>query len=224
MNKYYRKYITKICIQCGEPYEVRDDHKTSKYCSRQCAGLGRAKKPIKCSQCGIEFIPAKKSTKFCSYKCSGEARDGKITLKCDYCGKEYIKNKCHITKNNFCSKKCHGKWASINNVGEHSPRWNGGIYNHIGKYIHIRQPDGTYKQEHRIVMENHLGRELDSDEIVHHIDGDGENNALDNLRLTTRAEHARLHTKERWENDKAKDEYANYAMDMHTKRMRGGGR
>jgi len=199
MNKQYRKYITKTCENCGQEYSVRADHKTSKYCSRKCAGLSIRKKPIKCAQCGTEFIPARKSTKFCSNKCSGAARNGKILLKCDHCGKEYLKNKCHVKEFNFCSVSCYGKWSSENRVGEKSPRWNGGIYNHSNKYTHIRQPDGTYKQEHRIIMEKYLGRELDSDEIVHHIDGDGKNNKLENLKLMNRESHARLHTTERWE-------------------------
>lgn len=49
------------------------------------------------------------------------------------------------------------------------------------------------KHEHRRVMETYIGRSLRSDEIVHHIDGDRHNNAIDNLKVMTRAEHGRLH-------------------------------
>lgn len=56
----------------------------------------------------------------------------------------------------------------------------------------------TYKKclgrhAHRRVMENYLGRKLESNEIVHHIDGNRHNNSLSNLTILTRAEHARLH-------------------------------
>ncbi len=50
---------------------------------------------------------------------------------------------------------------------------------------------------HRHIMEAKLGRPLLSAEIVHHIDGDTHNNLPDNLELTNRAEHARLHAAER---------------------------
>ena len=47
--------------------------------------------------------------------------------------------------------------------------------------------------EHIYVMCNHIGRKLNPDECVHHIDRIRENNSLSNLRLMTFAEHARLH-------------------------------
>jgi hypothetical protein len=62
-----------------------------------------------------------------------------------------------------------------------------------GKYKVIRLPNGSTIGEHRYVMEKHLGRELSSDEIVHHIDEDRSNNDLSNLQIMTREEHARLH-------------------------------
>ncbi len=41
--------------------------------------------------------------------------------------------------------------------------------------------NGIKKTEHRHVMENHLGRDLDSNEHVYHLDGDPLNNEIDNL-------------------------------------------
>ena len=53
--------------------------------------------------------------------------------------------------------------------------------------------DGKKVDEHRYVMEQHLGRPLEPNEVVHHKDGDKRNNDIDNLELTSRSEHSRMH-------------------------------
>lgn len=80
--------------------------------------------------------------------------------------------------------------------------WKGGIY--TSKYIGIRQPNGRYKMEHIIVMENHLGRALMSNEVVHHIDENKHNNSLENLQLMTDTEHRRHHALKRAKDQRTK--------------------
>ena len=55
--------------------------------------------------------------------------------------------------------------------------------------------EGRAIREHRLVMEKHLGRRLESREIVHHVDGNKLNNELSNLVITNRAEHPHEHRK-----------------------------
>lgn len=66
---------------------------------------------------------------------------------------------------------------------------------HIGGkmgYKKIRIGDRLI-DEHRLIMERHLGRELEVNEIVHHKDGDKSNNDLENLEVMSRSEHSRSH-------------------------------
>ena len=53
---------------------------------------------------------------------------------------------------------------------------------------------------HRVLAENTLGRLLQPDEIVHHKDGDKENNEPSNLEVMTRAAHSGYHGAERTPN------------------------
>lgn len=52
-----------------------------------------------------------------------------------------------------------------------------------------------YVAEHRVVMEERIGRKLRHGEVVHHINGDKLDNRLENLELTTLPEHTGHHAR-----------------------------
>lgn len=77
--------------------------------------------------------------------------------------------------------------------------WNGGRTVDKHGYILVKAPDHPhanyqgYVREHRLVMEQKLGRYLEPGEVVDHIDGNTSNNDPSNLRLfASNAEHLRV--------------------------------
>ena len=60
-----------------------------------------------------------------------------------------------------------------------------------------KKVNGKKIDEHRLVMEKHLGRKLTKEEVVHHIDGDKSNNKIKNLKLYP---NKKSHTKFHYEN------------------------
>lgn len=60
-------------------------------------------------------------------------------------------------------------------------------------YNKIRLSRIQVRDEHRIVMERHLGRELSYKEIIHHKDRNKRNNEITNLEITNKRDHMKLH-------------------------------
>lgn len=104
-------------------------------------------------------------------------------------------NRLKIHKNPKVNKLIRSKVRS----GEKSSSWKGGRKLSKKGYILILKKGykGTdingYIFEHRYVMEQFLGRHLNKDEVVHHINENKTDNRIENLKLMTNSEHTIFH-------------------------------
>lgn len=114
---------------------------------------------------------------------------------CELCGKPFHpRADAKPEYGRFCSRSCGAKHRR-------SLRQPWGEVGHtfIERYVLIRMPShpaakkNGYVYEHRLVMEQHLGRRLTPKEHVHHINGDKLDNRIENLELMTVAEHLMEH-------------------------------
>ena len=58
---------------------------------------------------------------------------------------------------------------------------------------HPNATKNGYVLIHRVIVENHIGRLLRADEIVHHKDGNKFNNDISNLEVLSASQHATIH-------------------------------
>lgn len=83
--------------------------------------------------------------------------------------------------------------------GEKTSNWKGGKFIDGHGYVKIYKPDHPhcmnekYVFEHRLIIENKIGRLLKHDEVVHHINENPSDNRISNLKLMSRNEHSRFH-------------------------------
>jgi len=136
-----------------------------------------------------------------------------VHWKCDRCFAEFTKvknGKTHDPESKSYCKICISKIgvAKLAGAAGYQAKIKNKFTNRVGTVISGKEgyPEiyigkdypyrpGGYRciREHIFVMETHLQRRIEKGEIVHHIDGNKKNNKLENLFLTTVAEHNKLH-------------------------------
>lgn len=74
-------------------------------------------------------------------------------------------------------------YRKLGTTGANHPRWKGGRQIDKDGYVLVHTGRNTRQREHRLVMENHLGRTLLKTEVVHHVNGNKQDNRIENLKL-----------------------------------------
>jgi hypothetical protein len=121
-----------------------------------------------------------------------EARKRGRTIPCVVCGKEFWAVPYREKGGQVCcSKECSYIDKGKRFSGKNSPTWKGGKWISHG-YVWTKR-NGKQVPEHRLILEQAVGRPLRKDEETHHINGNKTDNRPENLTIMSKAEHARLH-------------------------------
>lgn len=147
-----------------------------------------------CDTCGVMFLPPNKDRKYCSRECyykMKRIRKDRVVWTDEM--RESLSKKYSGSGNPMYGKE--GVWKDKKRPdmwGKKHWKYTGGYVNTDG-YRMICFEGKKEIPEHKFIMENHLGRKLSSNEVVHHINQDKTDNRIENLQLMTRAEHMNHH-------------------------------
>ncbi|WP_202966793.1 HNH endonuclease signature motif containing protein [Sphingopyxis sp. C-1] len=163
------------CLTCLEEFATFPRGGLS-YCGKVCYRK-------RCKRCGKDFNPSTPRAVYCSKGCKQKSAS------CEKCGVIYVVGKG--SQGRFCSLTCFYEnecpTGSVRDAGD--------------GYKIIKVAPGTpnakkfgtganWMLEHRFVMQEKLGRPLEKNENVHHINGRRDDNRPENLELWKRSQPA----------------------------------
>jgi len=192
--------IQRICNHCGQAYQTFPSIR-KQFCSARCANEHkRSGASIPCAVCGKEVYsrPSRPRT-YCGKSCARTAANLTNANPAHHRDVSGPNNPMYGVARYGPENPMYGKRK------EQSPRWKDGRKVRKDGYTLVVAPDDhpfpadvhapsglKYILEHRYVMEQHLGRYLRPEEVVHHIDRNPRNNDIGNLQLfSSQAEHIR---------------------------------
>lgn len=138
---------------------------------------------LRCLHCKSVFSVTRdraETAKYCSKACMNEHR-APLKLTCKKCGGQYVRHGSEFRLHKesvFCSRACRTAYRRETPFSANSGS-RGYKVKHIG---------GKQIKEHRVVMEQFLGRELFPHETVHHKNGDRGDNRVQNLELWSKSQ------------------------------------
>lgn len=177
---YLEKDMDKYCRSCKNMKQIDDFYEKNSRCKKCVCEYAKQQRKLykqkrSCPDCGKGILPTSKQCKSCSI--NSKRRKQRY---CPDCGIVVSKQ---ATRCKLCQNRKHSR-----DLGYPIGRK---MVNHQG-YVLVKvdsQSKHNYQPEHRLVMEEAIGRKLSQDEHVHHIDANKQNNAIDNLALLTAEQH-----------------------------------
>ncbi len=137
-----------------------------------------------CQKCGESFETNTSFVKFCP-NCRPQKkgafkyqRDPKNYDQCPLCGEKKSRSAQQC-------RACAGKSKRY----DKNPQWKGGRAKMQDGYIQVTLPNGKRAMEHRLVLEQKLGRPLKANELGHHLNGIRDDNRPENLVATVPGKH-----------------------------------
>lgn len=186
------------CATCGDEF-VR--LYANKYCSRPCTSRAMseaklaARQKQTCENCGEEFWN-RHIQKYCVKKCRYKFETGKCRKKepprtCPICETVYERKSRRPWRKTCGDTKCVRALAEQHPgylprmCGADNPNWTGGkrLQTKAGYIMVYAGPGAPSRLEHRVVMEEMLGRPLERFEEVHHRNAVRNDNRPENLEL-----------------------------------------
>lgn len=177
----------KVCNTCFKNFMGTPNRRYCNNCSN-----------FKCELCNKSFSRRTDTNKFCSLKCARLSWVGKPTranwtpeLKAKMSKKYMGKGNPMYGKENWAKGKKRPEMSGINHFA-----WKGGFSINKDGYKVIENELETHGEkifEHRLVMEQNLGRKLLFSEIIHHINHNKLDNRIENLMIVSRTEHVKIH-------------------------------
>ncbi len=195
--------ITLHCQQCSAPFQTYPSMSHLKYCSTSCYHATKGGTTI--INCEVCEKPVKsylrKLRRYCGKSCARTA------LNRTSANPSFHRDISGSNNPMFGKVRTGADNPMFGRRKHQAPQWKGGRKLRKDGYILVVAPDDhpypadshttglKYILEHRLIMEQHLGRYLLPTEVVHHIDENPSNNALDNLMLfASQREHIKYHS------------------------------
>lgn len=176
----------------------------SPHCRNQVGSKPRRGEERPCIQCGAVFYARPSSNQQCCSKtCQNRAQtwQRRETRKCIHCDGAFVFHLSMAKWNRgvYCSRDCHHAHRAT--LALSGKRFTSDGYVAIYAPGHpSAAPSNGCILEHRLVMEQHLGRRLLPHENVHHKNGQRDDNRIDNLELwsTSQPSGQRVEDKLAW--------------------------
>ena len=173
---------TSNCKVCGKSF-VMHGNTTGRYCSRECwykSGDAKLYTGVECPVCHKVFSAKSPDQKFCSTSCAGKGkRKQDYPKQCSNCGKEIPFNYYGKV---YCSDDCRRDGIRSHYDWRKTAKPSGAKRQDKQGYVSVKI-GRQWRREHHVVMEQKLGRPLEKNERVHHINGIRNDNRPENLEL-----------------------------------------